>query len=30
MTDAEINYQNMATQVLRVLTTQRPTWEPVY
>ena len=30
MTDAEINYQNMATQVLRVLTDQRPAWEPVY
>lgn len=30
MTDAEINFQNMATQVLRVLTEQRPAWEPAY
>jgi len=30
MTDAELNYQNMATQVLRLLTDQRPAWEAVY
>ena len=30
MTDVEINFQNMATQVLTLLTGQRPAWEPVY
>lgn len=30
MTDAEINYQNMAQQVLTLLTTERPAWEAVY
>ncbi len=30
MTDAELNYQNMAQQVLALLTTQRPAWEAVY
>ncbi|AMR27789.1 hypothetical protein A0257_12260 [Hymenobacter psoromatis] len=30
MTDAEINFQNMATQVLTLLTAQRPAWEPAY
>ncbi|RYY12295.1 MAG: hypothetical protein EOO36_17705 [Cytophagaceae bacterium] len=30
MTDAEINYQNMAQQVLTLLTSQRPAWEAVY
>lgn len=30
MTDLEINYQNMAIQVLAVLSEQRPAWEPVY
>lgn len=30
MTDAELNYQKMAQQVLTLLTTQRPAWEAVY
>ncbi|AWM34434.1 hypothetical protein [Hymenobacter nivis] len=30
MTDVEINFQNMATQVLMLLTDQRATWEPIY
>lgn len=30
MTDAELNYQNMAQQVLTLLTDQRPAWEAVY
>lgn len=30
MTDAELNYQNMAGQVLTLLTDQRPAWEAVY
>ena len=30
MTDVEINFQNMATQVLALLTQQRPAWEPLY
>jgi hypothetical protein len=30
MTDAEINYQNMAQQVLALLTTERPAWEAAY
>jgi N-acetylmuramoyl-L-alanine amidase len=30
MTDAEINYQNMAQQVLTLLADQRPAWEAVY
>jgi len=30
MTDAEINFQNMANQVLTLLTGQRPAWEPAY
>lgn len=30
MTDVEINFQSMATQVLTLLTEQRPAWEPVY
>jgi hypothetical protein len=30
MTDAELNYQNMAQQVLALLAAQRPSWEAVY
>lgn len=30
MTDAEINYQGMALNVLKLLRDARPTWEPLY
>ena len=30
MTDAEINYQGMALNVLKLLREARPTWEPLY
>ncbi|AMJ64298.1 hypothetical protein [Hymenobacter sp. PAMC 26628] len=30
MTDAEVNYQGMARNVLQLLTDQRPAWEPLY
>lgn len=30
MTDAEINFQGMALNVLKLLSEARPRWEPLY